>query len=120
MELLQKGNDPTELQKKDLAKDLNRLMAAADLYDETRFADVELRSETESLLERVLQKEEERPYLGRFLLEDAYPNELSRDRKHADEATALQGKLPADRVLVVGGSVKMQHDATEPIQWLMR
>jgi hypothetical protein len=95
-------------------------MAMPDIYDETRFADVELRSETERLLERILQREEERLYLSRLLLEDAYPNELSRDREYADEAALLKGKLPADRVLVVGDGVKMPHDVSEPIQWLMR
>ncbi len=120
LDMLRNEHDATKLQKNHLAEDFNRLMATPDIYDETRFAGVELRSETERLLERVLQKEEERLYLSRFLLEDAYPNELSRDREHADEASALQGKLPADRVLVVGDGVKMQHDVTEPIQWLMR
>jgi len=120
LDLLRNGSDVTELQKKELAKDFNRLMAAPDIYEETRFANVELRSETERLLEKVLQKEEERLYLSRFLLEDAYPNELSREREHAAEALSLQGKLPANRVLVVGDGVKMQHDVTEPIQWLMR
>jgi len=95
-------------------------MAMPEMYDETRFAGIELRSETERLLELVLQREEERLYLSRFLLEDAYPTELSRDREYADEATVLKAKLPADRVLVVGDGVKMQHDVTEPIQWLMR
>lgn len=120
LDLLRNGSVVTELQKKELAKDFNTLMAAPDIYDETRFADIELRSETERLLERVLQKEEERLYLSRFLLEDAYPDELSRDREHADEASVLQGKLPANRVLVVGDNVKVEHDVTEPIQWLMR
>ena len=120
LELLRNERQATKLQKKDLAEGFNRLMAMPDIYDETRFAGIELRPETEKLLERVLQKEDERLYLSRFLLEDAYPNELSREREYAEEATALKAKLPADRVLVVGDGVKMQHDVTEPIQWLMR
>jgi hypothetical protein len=40
--------------------------------------------------------------------------------KHAKEAADLQEKQPASRVLVVGDSVKMPKDVTEPIQWLMR
>jgi len=121
LELLRNGGEPTELQKKALAKDFNRLMAEPDIYDETRFAEVELRSETERLLRNgVLQKEEKKLYLTRLLLEDAYPGELSRDREHAEEASELQEKLPAGRVLVVGDDVTMPHDVTEPIQWLMR
>ena len=120
LDLLRDKRHPTKLQKKELAENFNELMAMPDVYDDTRFADIELRSETEKLLERVLQKEEERLYLSRLLLEDAYPDELSREREYADEAMALKAKLPADRVLVVGDGVKMQHDITEPIQWLMR
>ncbi len=121
LEQLRTGSDTTEMQKKALAKDFNTLMAEPDIYDETRFAAVVLRSETESLLRNgVLQKDEKKLYLTRLLLEDAYPGELSRDREHATEASDLQDKLPAGRVLVVGDHVKMAHDVTEPIQWLMR
>lgn len=121
LELLRDGSETTELQKKALALDFNRSMAEPDVYDETRYAEVELRSETESLLRNgVLQREEKKLYLTRLLLEDAYPGELSRDREHAREASDLQQKLPAGRVLVVGDEVKMPHDVTEPIQWLMR
>lgn len=120
LELLRSGSEITELQKKALAKDFNRLMAEPDIYDETRFAQVELRPETERLLRNgVLQQEDKKLHLIRFLLEDAYPAELSREREHAKEASSLQQKLPARRVLVVGDNVKMQHDVTEPIQWLM-
>jgi hypothetical protein len=121
LELLRDGKDATESQKKDLARDFNRLMALSDFYDETRFADVKLRPETKDLLEKLVsQKGEERLYLSRLLLEDAFPKELSREREHAKEAADLQEKQPASRVLVVGDSVKMPKDVTEPIQWLMR
>jgi len=118
LELLRQGDTPTKLQKTDLAKNFNEIMGLPDIYEETRFATVELRSETEDLLERVTRKEDERLYVSRLLLEDAYP-ELSRDREHAAEASELQDRPPAHRVLVVGESVKMRHDITEPIQWLM-
>ena len=120
LELLQTGGAATELQRKSLAKDFNTLMADPDIYDETRFAEVELRPETGSLLRRgVLQKDEEKLYLSRLLLEDAYP-ELSREREHAKEAAQLEEKPnPTDRVLIVGDMVKIPHDVTEPIQWLM-
>ncbi len=121
LELARQGSETTEVQKKVLAKDFNRLMAEPDFYDEARFAEVELRPETESSLRNgVLQNEEKKLYLTRLLLEDAYPVELSRDREHASEALDLQEKLPAGRVLVVGDDVKTPHDVTEPIQWLMR
>lgn len=121
LELLRNGSETTELQKKAMAKDFNRLMAEPDIYDATRFAEVELRSETERLLRNgVLQNEEKKLYLTRLLLEDAYPTALSRDREYAREALDLQQKVPADRVLVVGDDARMSHDVTEPIQWLMR
>jgi hypothetical protein len=121
LELLRTGSETTDFQKKSLAKDFNRLMAEPDVYDETRFAQVELRPETEKLLRNgVLQKEDRKPYLIRFLLEDAFPDELSREREHAKEASDLQQKLPAHRIMVVGENVRNEHDVTEPIQWLMR
>jgi double-GTPase-like protein len=119
LDLLKDGKKPAESQVKELARDFNTQMALPDIYDEVRFEGVKLRAETERLLDRVSQWENERIYLGRFLLEDAYP-ELSREREYAKEASALKGKLPASRVLVVGESVRMQHDVTEPLQWLMR
>jgi hypothetical protein len=110
----------SQIQKKDLAKELNRLMAEPDIYDPIRFAGVKLRFQTDSLLRNgVLQKAEEKMYLVRLLLEDAYPDELSREREHAVEAAELQEKPPACRVVVVGDGVRMPHDVTEPIQWLM-
>lgn len=121
LELLRDGDQTTELQRKVLAKDFNRLMAEPDFFDETRFGEVELRAETEALLRNgVLRKDDKKLYLTRLLLEDAYPDELSRKREHADESLGIQQKLPAQRALVVGDGVKMAHDVTEPIQWLMR
>ncbi|MFL6388906.1 MAG: TRAFAC clade GTPase domain-containing protein [Terriglobales bacterium] len=120
LDLLRNGAEVTQLQKKALAKDFNRLMAEPDFYDETRYANVELRPETESWLRNgILQNEEKKFYLTRLLVEDAYPNELSRDRENEREASDLQQKLPARRVLVVDDQAKMSHDVTEPIRWLM-
>lgn len=121
LQLLRDDGETTELHKKALAKDFNRIMAEPDFFNETRFGGVELRAETEALLrDGVLQKDDKKLYLTRLLLEDAYPNELSRKREHAEEALGIQQKLPAQRALVVGDGVKMVHDVTEPIQWLMR
>jgi hypothetical protein len=122
LESLQSGGQSTLLQKKALANDLNRLMAdEPDIYDPNRYAGVKLRPRTENLLRSgVLQKPEEKLYLIRLLLEDAYPEELSKEREHAAEAAELQQKPPARRVVVVGDGVRMSHDVTEPIQWLMR
>lgn len=118
--LLRDGAEATLLQKKVLAKDFNRLMAEPDFYDQTRYAEVELRPETErSLRNGVLQNEEKKLYLTRLLLEDAYPEELSRSREHEEEASDLEQKLPARRVLVVDDKAEMSHDVTEPIRWLM-
>jgi hypothetical protein len=121
LELLRNETGITESQRKMLAKDFNRLMAEPDIYEEARFAEIELRPETEGLLRRgVLQNEEKKFYLTRLLLEDAYPGELSHEREHDQEASDLQQKPPARRVLVVGDNVNNPHDITEPIQWLMR
>lgn len=37
-----------------------------------------------------------------------------------EDVTALQNKLPARRIEIVGKGVKKQHDITEPLLWLMR
>ena len=60
LDLLRNGSVVTELQKKELAKDFNALMAAPDIYDETRFADIELRSETERLVRKSIAEGRER------------------------------------------------------------
>jgi hypothetical protein len=121
LELIRTGSDTTELQRKALANDFNRVMAEPDLYDNVRFGNINLRPETAGFLRNgILQNEEKRLYLVRLLLEDAYPTELSREREYADEASNLQEKTPAARVLVVGDGVGKPHDVTEPIQWLMR
>lgn len=120
IESMQAGSNTTEAQRKALAKDLNRIMAEGGIYEETRFSEIDLRPETDSLLkEGVIQTQEERLELARFLLEDAYP-QLSREREHQEEAAELQQKSPSSRVIVVGDSVETPNDVTEPIQWLMR
>jgi len=115
------GQQPTKLQRTSLASDFNRLMAEPDIYDSVRFAFTKFRTETQNLLRRnVLQRSEERLHLVRLLLEDAYPEELSRKREHHMEATELQQRVPSDRVVVVDESPKPCHDITGPIQWLMQ
>lgn len=103
-----------------LSRELNRLIGERALYEEARFAGVTMRSETVELQRNSERLQEgDVIYFGRLLMEDAYP-ELSRDRRNAQEAAALQGKRPGIRILLVGDHVVAPHDITEPIQWLMR
>jgi hypothetical protein len=103
-----------------LAQNFNKLIAKAGIYDQGRFANVELRLETKELLNLTsVQKGEETVNLNRLLLEDAYPSALSRNRKYDKEVSELQLKLPARRVSLFGPNVKNPYDITEPLQWLM-
>jgi len=103
-----------------LVQIFNKLMAKASIYDQGRFANVELRPETKDLLKITsVQKGEETVRLNRLLLEDVYPAALSRNKKYDKEVSELQQKLPARRVSLVGPNVKNLHDITEPLQWLM-
>jgi hypothetical protein len=120
LESVQAGNNITALQRNDLARDFNRIMAEGNIYEEVRFSEVDLRPETDSMLrESVEQVVEQRLELGRFLLEDAYPDLLSRERENQEEATELQKKSPPSRVIVVEDDAETSNDVTKPIQWLM-
>ena len=60
-----------------LVGDLNALVCGPALYEEKRFEQVDLSSETEELLKREPEGEDLQR-LNRLLLQDAYPSELSR------------------------------------------
>jgi hypothetical protein len=60
-----------------LVKDLNVLLHGDSLYDKQRFPDQKLREQTKALLARP-PLDESRVLLNRWLLEDAYPNEIKR------------------------------------------
>lgn len=121
IESIQAGNNIADSERKALAKEFNRIVAEGGIYEETRFSEVDLRSETDSLLrEGGTQTVEERLELGRLLLEDAYPGLLSKERENQEEAKELQKKSPPSRVIVVGDDAETSNDVTKPIQWLMR
>jgi hypothetical protein len=112
--------DSQELQTT-LIERLNRLISAAVIYEPDRFAGVQLRPETEELrAAKDVQKGEETIRLNRLLLEDAFPSELSRDRRLNQDMAALQKKLPARRISLVGPNSELSNDITEPLQWLMK
>lgn len=61
-----------------LVQGLNRIIQGDSLYEEARFAGVNLREETRSLIERQASGKN-LLRLNRLLLEDAYPEEISRN-----------------------------------------
>ncbi|MGA2557650.1 MAG: oligopeptide:H+ symporter, partial [Verrucomicrobiota bacterium] len=68
---------PTNLESV-LDENLNAVIAGRSVYDKAAFASVTLRPETQKLLQLNPQDKDDRMRLNRLLLEDAYPNDLSR------------------------------------------
>lgn len=71
------GEVPEALQEA-LVKDLNLILRGNSIWEEGRFAKVNIRPETRSFLERN-SRGEDLLRLNRLLLEDTYPQELSRN-----------------------------------------
>jgi len=97
-----------------LIESLNKILGDKSLYSETRFAGVQLRDSTRSLVKLQAKLEgASLMRLNRALLEDSYPSLLSKDRFHKDAAaTQVIGGFrnisawslwPGATVLVVGG-----------------
>jgi nitrate/nitrite transporter NarK len=70
-------SDPSPLQT-NLFENLNALVRGASIYDAQRFAGIKLRPETQRLLD-ANRSGDDLPRLNRSLLDDAFPNEISRD-----------------------------------------
>jgi nitrate/nitrite transporter NarK len=70
-------SDATALQT-NLFQNLNALVRGQSIYDAQRFSGVALRSETQKLI-AANPAGDDLPRLNRLLLDDAYPNEISRD-----------------------------------------
>ena len=68
---------PSPQQQEVLLSDLNRLLQGDSLYDEQRFANIELSEQTQALLTQNPQSGEALMRLNRCLLSDAYPYELA-------------------------------------------
>jgi len=106
-----------------LVKDLNVLLGRKDFYDTSRFAAINLKADTKSLLEDFLEKEvqdsTEVQMLNRKLLEDVFPRNVSTQWQHRKKHKELVDLPAPQRVVVCGKAIKNKHDITEPIQWLM-
>ena len=60
----------------------NQLLVQTNFYEQERFKGIKLRSETRELLNGKKLSGEENIHLNRMLLEDVYPDHLSRNRLH--------------------------------------
>ncbi len=65
-----------------LSKDLNKIAAGPSIYDQTRFAGVKLRPETQDLLAANPQGQK-LARLNRLLIEDAYPGQIAQSASSA-------------------------------------
>ena len=70
---------PSEKLQAALIQELNQLLKDVSLYDEDRFAKVTLRKETKDLIDLNRQRKG-LIHLNRFLLEDAYPQEIAKSQ----------------------------------------
>jgi len=68
---------PSESLQAALIQELNQILKGVSLYDKDRFTQVTLRKETQPLIEQN-PKEGDLIRLNRFLLEDAYPQEIAK------------------------------------------
>lgn len=68
-----------------LVQDLNKIIAGPSLYDTNRFANVLFGSNTKELLKKQNPGEYDLQSLNRFLLEDAYPSEISKQHNQPSE-----------------------------------
>jgi hypothetical protein len=64
----------------DLAEKLNQIVRGNSIHEQQRFADVQLSEATRKLIAQDFRGEEEEMRLNRLLLEDAYPQELTKSR----------------------------------------
>lgn len=64
-----------------LSDALNQFLDDRFLFDEQRFAQVRLREETQKLIAKRPQDDDDLRYLNRLLLEDAYPSEIVKRSK---------------------------------------
>jgi len=78
-----------------LVKELNAIIRRGSIYDKTRFESVRLRFETQQLLCSHEQTEAEVARLNRWLLEDAYPLELSSHTCSCNVAARIVGRSPS-------------------------
>jgi hypothetical protein len=72
-----------------LIQDLNKIIAGPLIYDTNRFVGITLRSDEKTLLKKQKLRQYDLLCLNRFLLEDAYPKEISRN--HQQPPIVLHG-----------------------------
>ena len=89
---------PSESLQDALIEELNRLLQGNSLYDEERFSQVTLREETKKLIKQSQEGKDLIPPT-RFLLEDAYPQEIA---KSAPFSLDLSGAVVKQRLNIEG------------------
>ena len=83
----QKDGKLTEQLQEYLVREMNKIIRDSEFYNQQRFANVRLRQETQKLSQS-LEKDIQR--LNRFVLEDAYPNEIATSKWTVPDYFELQ------------------------------
>lgn len=91
------ANSSDDEQRRVLVESMNKVIRGGPLYDERRFACVELSPETRAL-KGLEPKGEQLIRLNRLLLEDAYPGELRRNRAAQRRPHPFTGFDPEDNI----------------------
>jgi hypothetical protein len=103
------GSDPTTLLLS-LVKSINKLLCSESIYDARRFGGVPLRAETQKLLAQNPEGSL-RLRLNRLLLEDAYPQEISKNDWNKNEGESecekIQKKLMENQKAFGKGRVEI-------------
>ncbi len=109
---------PSALQKELLA-DLNRLIQEGSLYDDQHFASIPLSKQTQKLLAQNPEKGEDLIRLNRFLLADAYPQELvsPAEKQSSEDSKGIETCRKNLRQIKLALENYRAKTGTEP-QWL--
>ncbi|HJR07768.1 MAG TPA: ATP-binding protein [Pyrinomonadaceae bacterium] len=101
------SGSPSEELQRTLVDELNKLIEGASLFEEKRFAGVDLEPGTRKLVEQPL-KGEELVRLNRTLLVEAYPDEIAKVSKgfKKESFEAALNKIPTATVLFGWGDLK--------------
>ncbi len=83
-----------------LVRSLNQIIEDAPLWDEQRFQDVALRDATKSLTQAPASPDTT-ARLNRMLLQDAYPQELTREKTLMDWVREQLGTISPSRLLLI-------------------
>ena len=110
---------PSSALQKELLADLNRLIQEGSLYDDQHFASIPLSEQTQKLLAQNPENGENLIRLNRFLLADAYPQELASpaEKQSSEDSKGIETCRANLRQIKLALENYRAKTGTEP-QWL--